>query len=82
VGANDLDVVAERDTLTVRGRVPRAGSAPEYQEFELADYMRAFTVTEDLDLGNVTATLRDGVLRVEIPRSAKVQPKKIPVRAE
>ena len=81
VGANDLDVVAERDTLTVRGRVPRAGSAPEYQEFELADYMRAFTVTEDLDLGNVTATLRDGVLRVEIPRSAKVQPKKIPVRA-
>jgi HSP20 family molecular chaperone IbpA len=39
-------------------------------------------VTEDLDLGNVTATLRDGVLRVEIPRSAKVQPKKIPVRAE
>ena len=29
VGANDLDVVAERDTLTVRGRVPRAGSAPD-----------------------------------------------------
>jgi HSP20 family molecular chaperone IbpA len=80
-----LEVVAERDTLTIRGRVERPAPRPDYpdyQEFELADYYRAFNLTEDLDTSVVTATLRDGVLRVEIPKSAKLQPKKIAVRTE
>ena len=77
-----LDVEAERDTLIIRGRVERPNTPPDYQEFELANYQRVFTLTEDLDTANITATLRDGVLRVEIPKSARLQPKRIPVRAE
>ena len=77
-----LDVVAERDELIVRGRVERPSTTPDYQEFEPADYFRAFSLTEDLDADNTTATLRDGVLRVEIPKSPRMQPKKIPVRTE
>jgi len=77
-----LEVVAERDELIVRGRVERPAAAPDYQEFELEDYYRAFTLTEDLDTDGISATLRDGVLRVEIPKSPGVQPKKIPVRTE
>ena len=37
---------------------------------------------EDLDTDGITAKLRDGVLRVEIPKSARMQPKKIQVRME
>jgi len=55
---------------------------PTTRRFELADYYRAFSLTEDLDADNTTATLRDGVLRVEIPKSPRTQPKKIPVRTE
>lgn len=75
-----LDVVAERDSLTLRGRVEQPQKDPDYREFELADYYRTFTLTEDLETDGVTATLRDGVLRVEIPKSPRVQPKKISVR--
>ena len=82
VGPSGLDVEAERDTLTIRGRVERPTTPPDYQEFELADYQRAFTLTEDLDISGITAALRDGVLRVEIPKSPEMQPKKIPVRTE
>jgi HSP20 family molecular chaperone IbpA len=82
VTAEGLDVEAERDTLIVRGRVERPATPPDYQEFELADYQRAFTLTEDLDTEGITAALRDGVLRVEIPKSPQMQPKKIPVRTE
>jgi HSP20 family molecular chaperone IbpA len=39
-------------------------------------------MTEDLDASGITATLRDGVLRVEIPKSEKTKPKRISVRAE
>jgi HSP20 family protein len=82
VGPDGLDVVAERDELIVRGRVDPPATTPDYQEFELANYYRAFALTEDLDTAAITATLKDGVLRVEIPKSARVQPKKIPVRVE
>jgi HSP20 family molecular chaperone IbpA len=82
VTPDGLDVVAERDELVVRGRVERPTTTPDYQEFELADYYRAFSLTEDLDADSTTATLRDGVLRVEIPKSPRMQPKKIPVRTE
>jgi HSP20 family molecular chaperone IbpA len=82
VAPQGLEVVAERDSLVVRGRVEHSGATPDYQEFELADYHRAFMLTEDLDTDGVTAALRDGVLRLEIPKSPRVQPKKIPVRTE
>src|SRR5882672_6381980 len=80
VTPDGLDVVAERDELVVRGRVERPATTPDHQEFELADYHRTFSLTEDLDVSGITATLRDGVLRVEIPKSPRLQPKKIPVR--
>ena len=82
VAPGGLEVVAERDELIVRGRVERPATAPDYQEFELEDYYRAFRLTEDLDTDGISAMLRDGVLRVEIPKSLGVQPKKIPVWTE
>jgi len=80
VKLDGLEVIAERETLVIRGHVERSATTPDYQEWELADYHRAFTLTEDLETEGVTATLRDGVLKVDIPKSPKVQPKKIPVR--
>lgn len=80
VGPSGLDVVAERDQLIIHGRVEHSSTTPDYREFELADYHRVFTLTEDLDTDGINATLRDGVLRVQIPKSVGVQPKKIPVQ--
>jgi HSP20 family molecular chaperone IbpA len=77
-----VDVEAERNMLVIRGHCAPAETTPDYQEFELGDYQRAFTLSEDLDTDHITATLREGVLRVEIPKSPEAQPKKIPVRAD
>jgi HSP20 family molecular chaperone IbpA len=70
----------------VRGRVNSASpnvntGQVEHREFEPTDYHRTFALTEDLDSGGITGTFRDGVLRVEVPKSPRVQPKKIPVQA-
>ena len=86
VGPDGVELVADQHTLVVRGRVGRAPTDDdarrvEHREFELADDHRTFTLTEDLDSDGITATLRDGVLRVEVPKSQRVQPKKIAVRA-
>jgi HSP20 family molecular chaperone IbpA len=77
-----LDVEAERSVLVIRGHCAAPETTPDYQEFELGDYHRAFTLSEDLDTDHITATLREGVLRVEIPKSPEAEPKKIPVRTD
>jgi HSP20 family molecular chaperone IbpA len=82
VAADGLEVEAEGETLVIRGRVTRPEPPADYQEFELADYERAFILTQDLETEGIKATLRDGMLRVEIPKSPRLQPKKIPVRTE
>lgn len=82
VRPDGLEVAAERDVLTIRGRVTRPERAPEHQEYELTDFFQTLALTEDLDANGVSASLKDGVLRVTIPKSPTVQPKKIHVRVE
>jgi HSP20 family molecular chaperone IbpA len=81
VRADGLEVVCERESLVIRGRVERSADA-DYAEFERGDYYRTFMLTEDLDADRASASLHDGVVRVEIPKSPRTQPKKIPVRTE
>jgi HSP20 family protein len=82
VAADGVEVLTERDTLVVRGRAERQTSEADHQEFELGEYRRSFLITEDLDTAAITAKLSDGVLRVEIPKSDRLKPRKIPVHAE
>jgi len=82
VAPDGLEVMVERNTLRIRGRAEEITGEPEYQEFELGEYRSTFAITDDLDTERISAALRDGVLRVEIPKSERLRPKKIPVAAE
>ena len=82
VGPDGLEVISERDTLTIRGRTDRSEEEPDYQEFVLSDYRRTFALTEDLDVSQVSATLKDGVLRIQIAKSPRLQPKRIPIKSD
>ena len=80
VHSEGLDIQVEHDRLTVRGRVGEGDQArPHHQEFKLRDYYRAFTLTDQVDTEKINATLSDGVLRIELPKSARAQVRKIPV---
>jgi HSP20 family molecular chaperone IbpA len=80
VAPDRLEVTAEREALTIRGRVIRPSQPPRHREFDLADYAQTFTLTEDLDATRIRASLKDGVLRITIPRSATVQPRRIEIQ--
>ena len=87
VDPDGVELVADQDTLVVRGRVNGASTnvrtrQVEHREFERVDYHRTFALTEDLDSDGITGTFRDGVLRVDVPKSPRVRPKKIPVRTD
>ena len=82
VAPEGLELIVERNTLRVRGRSAEKTGEPEYQEFEFGEYRSSFAITDDLDTDRIAATLRDGVLRVQIPKSERLRPKKIPVASE
>jgi HSP20 family molecular chaperone IbpA len=84
VAPDDVDVTLERQVLTLRGTVKP--SAPEgyralSSEYRVGDYVRIFTLSDEIDQAKIKAEFKNGVLRLELPRSAETKPKKISVKA-
>ena len=81
--ASGLDVTLERRILTLSARVtsPAEGYAPAYIEFRDGVYERRFAFSDQMDGGRIDATLKDGVLRLTIPKSPDAGAKKIAVKA-
>jgi HSP20 family molecular chaperone IbpA len=73
-----------KGVLTISGDVKPWESKGETDiliEFEIGKYYRQFTLTEVVDQDKIAARLEDGVLRVTLPKVAKVLPRKIAVTA-
>ncbi len=82
--AGGLDVTLERRILTISARVTSPapeGYAPAYLEFRDGVYERRFAFSDQMDGGRIDATLKDGVLRLTIPKSTDAGAKKIAVKA-
>jgi HSP20 family protein len=82
--ASGLDVTLERRILTISARVTSPapeGYAPAYIEFRDGVYERRFAFSDQMDGGRIDATLKDGVLRLTIPKSPDAGAKKIAVKA-
>jgi len=45
----------------------------------LRDYYRSFTLADEIDTDRIGATLTDGVLRLELPKSSRAQARKVPI---
>ena len=80
-----LDVALDKRVLTVSARVTSSvpqGYAPAYIEFRDGTYERRLAFSEQPDGDGIDATLKDGVLRLTIPKAADAAAKKITVKAE
>lgn len=84
VRADGLDIHVERNRLTIHARVtpPNGAQTPQHREFALRDYYRVFTLADEIDTQNIQAILKDGVLRLELPKAAHAQVRRIQVAAD
>ncbi|HET6425479.1 MAG TPA: Hsp20/alpha crystallin family protein [Planctomycetaceae bacterium] len=82
---NSTEVVVEKDTLVVRARVsvspPADGQRVVYADHRDGDYERTFQLSQEIDRTRIEAQVKDGVLRVRLPKSQQAQPQKITVLA-
>ena len=84
VDATSVDVVIEKNTLTITGTVDPSSYKHRgiiFSEYDVGDYQRAFTITDEIDREHVVATVKDGVLRLKLPKTARLKAKKIEIQA-
>jgi len=65
-------IEAHRSAPAVQGKVLST-------EFTAADYRRRFALPVGVDESKVQAELRDGVLRLHLPKSESAKPRNIPI---
>jgi HSP20 family protein len=83
VARENIEITLEDGVLTLKGERNNetATNGQEYRRRERAQgaFMRQFTLPETVDTQNISATVKDGVLDVVIPKQAKPQPTRITI---
>ena len=82
VSKDSLEIKVENDALLIEGTVsaatPQALEAT-YAEIRVPRYRRSYTLSRELDAGRIEAQLKDGVLKLRIPKQEKAKPQRISV---
>jgi HSP20 family protein len=75
VKQEDLDIQVEKDVLTIRGerKLDRRG------ERVAGAFSRSFTLPKHVDVENIAASLKDGVLTLTLPKRPEAKPRQIKV---
>ncbi|MBI3912410.1 MAG: Hsp20/alpha crystallin family protein [Armatimonadetes bacterium] len=85
VERESLDVQVKGDTLTIRGERPferPEGVSYLHRERPQGQFVRSFTLGVPIQAEEITASYRDGVLTVTLPKAEAVRPRKITVTAD
>ncbi len=84
VASDQVEIDLKEDVLSILGKVPGEPVAGQdlLAEYRTGNYFRTFRITDDVDRGKIAASMSDGVLKVTLPKSPKVLPRKIPIATE
>ena len=84
VSEESVDIVLEKGVLTINGYVDPElpeGYSLAHAEYQVGDFVRSFSLSNEINQAAIDATLKDGVLRVTMNKVTEAQTKKIAVKA-
>lgn len=82
VDEQSIDVHLDNGVLTIEGQVDvkeYGDVTPLYTEYNVGNYVRRFTLSNDVDSDRIVARMQNGVLELEIPKSERAKPRRISV---
>jgi HSP20 family protein len=81
VKEDDIDITLSGNRLTVSGHreSETRDERDRYYAYERSygSFSRSFTLPDDADVDNAKAEMRDGVLKIELPKKAEAQPRRV-----
>ena len=84
VDEDTVDITLENNVLTINGYaepVETKGYTLAYAEYRVGDYERAFSLSDEIDREKIEAKLKDGVLRLHLPKVTEARVRRIAVKA-
>jgi HSP20 family molecular chaperone IbpA len=85
VDENSVDITLEKNILKISGFAqPQAPEnfSPAYAEYRFGNYERTFALSDEVDRDKIEATVKNGVLRLVMPKAEAAKTRKITVKAE
>jgi HSP20 family protein len=85
VDEKDIDITVEKNILTIKASIQHEfpkGHSLTYAEYAVGDFLRKFTLPNEIDREGISATMKNGVLKLVLPKSASAQVRKIQVKSE
>jgi len=83
VDDKNVSVTLEKGVLSVLGEIEPASVKDRklaYAEYEIGDYERAFTLSDEIDQDRIEATVKNGILRLVLPKTEAARARRIPVK--
>ena len=79
----NVDIQVEEGQLKIQGKV-RENPPGEFviSEYSVGDYTRTFTLSNVIDQAAIKASMKNGVLRVVLPKMDVSKPRKIAVKTD
>ncbi len=83
--AKDIDINYEKGTLSIHAKIePRQkveSTTYLLREYGVGDFYRTFQVGEGIDQNKIEAEVKNGVLKLRLPKAEALKPRKIKVAA-
>ncbi len=79
-----IDIDLDDGTLTITGTMKDMEIEDEnilMKEYESGQYVRKFSISETIDQEKITASMRNGMLKLTLPKVEPAKPRKIDVKA-
>jgi HSP20 family molecular chaperone IbpA len=83
VNEHSIDITLEKNVLTINAfvePVEKEGYSLVFAEYEMGDYQRSFKLSDEIDQENIQADIKDGVLRIYLPKMQAKQ-RKVSIKA-
>ena len=84
VKANNLSIDLKENVLTLSGEVEAPEGPDEVdvlREYRTGRYFREFSLSQLIDQAKIDAELKEGVLKLKLPKVEKATPRKITVKS-